>query len=413
MPNDWIIRRDRTAERAAADKLPTLGFRARALFAVAWAERAEALRYRAQEVPGAVRALLADGWRVEADGKLYRRPGQFHLEVTSGIDWFDLTATVDFEGVRAALPELLRALRRGENTVVLGDGSFGILPEEWLAKYGLLGEIGSVEGEKLRFRRSQAGILDAALLAADADADSRVDEMFARARAELAGSRASRRGRAAGLSRRVAPLPEAWAGMDDLLARLRLRWLPGRRHGARQDGPGLGHARASGAARSERPSLAVVPKSLVWNWQHEAARFVPSCACSSARGIGALGGACGPVGRRPGHHHLRHLRNDVDAPARVRLRLRHSRRGPGDQERGLGVGQAARLLRGDHRLALSGTPMENHVGELWSLFEFLNPGMLGSSRILQGAAGDRGPGPRWSQCSPARCDRSSCGVRRT
>src|SRR3982751_184419 len=40
--------------------------------------------------------------------------------------------------------------------------------------------------------------------------------------------------------------------------------------------------------------------------------------------------------------------------------------------------KAARLLRGDHRLALSGTPIENHLGELWSLIEFLNPGMLGA-----------------------------------
>jgi len=41
--------------------------------------------------------------------------------------------------------------------------------------------------------------------------------------------------------------------------------------------------------------------------------------------------------------------------------------------------KAARLLRSRHRLALSGTPVENHLGELWSLFEFLNPGLLGTS----------------------------------
>jgi SNF2 family DNA or RNA helicase len=44
--------------------------------------------------------------------------------------------------------------------------------------------------------------------------------------------------------------------------------------------------------------------------------------------------------------------------------------------------KAARLLRADHRLALSGTPVENHLGELWSVFEFLNPGMLGTASAL-------------------------------
>jgi len=51
--------------------------------------------------------------------------------------------------------------------------------------------------------------------------------------------------------------------------------------------------------------------------------------------------------------------------------------------------KAARLLRGSHRLALTGTPVENHVGDLWSIFEFLNPGMLGSNtgfgRLISGA----------------------------
>src|SRR5262249_51517966 len=48
------------------------------------------------------------------------------------------------------------------------------------------------------------------------------------------------------------------------------------------------------------------------------------------------------------------------------------------------------LLQGKHRLALSGTPIENHVGELWSLFEFLNPGMLGSASVFRlGNAGSR------------------------
>ena len=47
--------------------------------------------------------------------------------------------------------------------------------------------------------------------------------------------------------------------------------------------------------------------------------------------------------------------------------------------------KAARLLTAEHRLALSGTPVENHLGELWSLFDFLNPGILGAASIFTAA----------------------------
>src|SRR6185369_2630980 len=49
--------------------------------------------------------------------------------------------------------------------------------------------------------------------------------------------------------------------------------------------------------------------------------------------------------------------------------------------------KAVRLLQANHRLALSGTPIENHLGELWSLFEFLNPGMLGVASPFRAAGG--------------------------
>jgi SNF2 family DNA or RNA helicase len=45
--------------------------------------------------------------------------------------------------------------------------------------------------------------------------------------------------------------------------------------------------------------------------------------------------------------------------------------------------KAARLLKGKHRLAMTGTPIENHLGELWSIFEFLNPGMLGTAGVFK------------------------------
>ena len=99
---------------------------------------------------------------------------------------------IDFDGIPATLPELLRALRRGDTMVVLGDGSFGMLPEEWLKKYAPLAEMGAVEGDRLRFRPAQAGLLDALLMS---QPEASVDALFAKARDSFASSPASSRRR--------------------------------------------------------------------------------------------------------------------------------------------------------------------------------------------------------------------------
>ena len=102
--------------------------------------------------------------------------------MTSGIDWFELHGGVTFGDQEVPLPTLLAALRRGEDLVPLGDGSFGLLPEEWLKKYVTLAGVGTPEGDHLRFRRTQVGLLDA-LLAEQPEA--RFDKRFERARERL------------------------------------------------------------------------------------------------------------------------------------------------------------------------------------------------------------------------------------
>jgi SNF2 family DNA or RNA helicase len=72
--------------------------------------------------------------------------------------------------------------------------------------------------------------------------------------------------------------------------------------------------------------------------------------------------------------------------------------------------KAVRLLRGRHRLALTGTPVQNHIGELWSLFEFLNPGMLGKSRAFARAMNSTGSGGSGSGSVSATGSGSGAGA---
>ena len=73
--------------------------------------------------------------------------------------------------------------------IELGDGSMGMLPEEWLKKYGMLADLATAENGSLRFGSAQAGMLDALLAA---QPEIRVDAAFEKVRRKLAAVRGRR-----------------------------------------------------------------------------------------------------------------------------------------------------------------------------------------------------------------------------
>ena len=230
------IRRDSAGEKLANLQLAELGIRYQGSY----------LQEPAWEIPPAklpkiVRSLIEKGWHVEADGKTFRRPGAFKVEVNSGLDWFELHGEVTYGDTTARLPELLEALRKGENMVRLSDGAYGMLPEEWLSRFGLIAGLGDAVDGHVRFRQSQAGLLDA-LLAAQPEA--KFDEVFARVRTELksfAGIEAAPATRR--LRRHATRLPARRRRLDGIPAPLFLWRVPGGRYGRRQNGAGPGRAR--------------------------------------------------------------------------------------------------------------------------------------------------------------------------
>ncbi|HEX5418979.1 MAG TPA: SWIM zinc finger family protein, partial [Gammaproteobacteria bacterium] len=177
-----VILRDSEAELAAAERLQQLGWR-QSVPRYSMPHTEPGLELPAHLLPQVVQDLLTSGWHVEAEGKAYRSAGRIEVEVSSGIDWFELHGAVEFGGAVAQLPKLLQALRRGEHMVTLDDGSFGLLPKEWLERYGQLAELGTAHKDHLRFMRSQVGLLDA-LLAAQPEA--KCDTLFAELRDKLA-----------------------------------------------------------------------------------------------------------------------------------------------------------------------------------------------------------------------------------
>jgi hypothetical protein len=96
-----------------------------------------------RSLPRVARELIGAGWHVEAEGKaLPRSRRHARLREESGIDWFELHGEVQYGDTTASLPALLAAVRRGDSMVVLGDGTFGLLPEEWLQRFAPLAGMG-------------------------------------------------------------------------------------------------------------------------------------------------------------------------------------------------------------------------------------------------------------------------------
>jgi superfamily II DNA or RNA helicase len=374
-----VLVRDVEAERSAVERLRAVGV---ARLVDRGGEVGD-LQVNPSLLPEVVAALVPEGWRVEAQGRVFRSPGKARLRVSSGIDWFDLEGGVDFDGRTVPLPRLLAALRRGEKMVALDDGSLGLLPEEWLRRQALLADFGATEGEAVRFRRSQAGVLDA-LLAAEPEVA--VDATFARARERLREFEGVR----------PAEAPPGFVGDLRGYQHEGLGWMHFLREfgfgGCLADDMGLGktvQVLALLEARrgsTKKPSLVVVPKSLVFNWKQEAARFTPALRLLDHTGADRGREADRLEGVDVVLTTYGTLRRDVLLFRGVAFDYVVLDEAQAIKNHGTEAAKAARLLKADHRLALSGTPVENHLGELQSLFDFLNPGLLGRTPLLKKAS---------------------------
>jgi superfamily II DNA or RNA helicase len=369
--------RDAAAEGAAREKLKELGLRPSGDDSAAW-------RLGLKSLPKVVRELIHAGWHVEAEGKAFRRPGTTRVDVRSGIDWFELHGEVDYDGQTATLPQLLAAVRRGDTMVRLGDGTFGLLPEEWLERFAPLAGLGSKDEDQdhLRFRRNQASLLDA-LLAAQPEVC--VDEMFQRVRERMH----------AFTGVKTAAQPPGFVGQLRDYQCEGLGWMEFLREfgfgGCLADDMGVGKtAQVLAVLESRRadghgPSLVVAPKSLMFNWRAESQRFTPQLRVLEHTGLArdtALISEHDLILTTYGT-----LLRDAAQLAQIGFDYVVLDEAQAVKNSATASAKAVRLLRGTHRLALSGTPVENHLGELWSLFEFLNPGMLGEAKVLNMAGG--------------------------
>lgn len=138
--------------------------------------------------------------------------------------------------------------------------------------------------------------------------------------------------------------------------------------------------------RERRPALLVCPTSVINNWKREAARFTPNMSVMIHHGSSRT--KSGTFARDAANHALvvtsyGILRRDVDIMRGVEWSGIVADEAQNIKNPYTKQAQAIRSITADYKFALTGTPVENGVADLWSIMEFLNPGFLGGAEQFQ------------------------------
>ena len=371
-------------ERAAVDRLVAAG--------LLWDP--EARRYRVRDEDAAVVFWESGIGKLRGEGAprldVYlsdrlagmrvRSPLRSKVRASLVGNWFETRVSFEADDVSADMEALRDALAKKRRWVLLRDGSIAQLAAgtEDLAKAveALLDDKG--EG---RLSVAQVGLLEHwAAAAQHVELDARVEQLRARLRT---------------LDVHPAELPAEFRATLRPYQVQGLAWLQFLDElgtgGILADDMGLGKTLMTLAFLAKKkesqgaaPSLVVCPTSVVGNWIREAAKFTPGLSVLSL------------AGSDRGKRFAQVPESDVVVTTYALLRIDAEqlqgfdfRAVVLDEAQNIKNAQAAtthaaRGLRGQQKLALTGTPVENRLGELWSILEYCNPGMLGSERSFQG-----------------------------
>ena len=404
-----FVRRDRNAEAAALEALRQIGLvqmrmateraaKGRLVHVFRGRDAAEAWQsFVAERLP----MLQASGWRDRIDStfgpRLVNSVGACDLLVADAPQGsFSLDFGIEIDGTRHKLLPILMRLRDrggmdaatiidGEVITSLDDGRILKLPAERIARLlsvmdDLLEATGRGSGDML--------LLDAAAAANVLDLEDIVTTSWQEGAA--IATQVARFRAVADIPH--APVPAGFTASLRPYQQLGVNWLQHLRvnglGGLLADDMGLGKTAQTIAhiaieqesGRLDQPVLIVVPTSLVPNWTAELARFAPHLRVVVLHGLDRHQRRRDLTGKHVVITTYTVLSRDIEEMAGLTWHMVVLDEAQAIKSPSAKATHAVCRLETRHRLCLSGTPIENNLGELWSQFAFLMPGLLGQRK---------------------------------
>jgi superfamily II DNA or RNA helicase len=370
------IRVDIAAQQDAASKLVALGLRPDETGQQFIAQGDAAIRFWSEGL-----AELPDTWDLFVpedlvDTQVRHKPIGIFAKVTSGMDWLNVKLSYESEGVGVDRDELRRCLAEGKKYVRLDDGSFA--PFDADAVKAMLDrevELMTVAGKNGRLPLAQAGRLQELLANVSGQSVTAAARELFQKLGSIDEIEVTKKPRA--LKATLRPYQEAG-----------LSWLKFIHDissgGVLADDMGLGKTVQTIAlllaVRQEEKTirtLIVAPTSVVTNWQRELERFSPVLKVALWHGADRKQQTDEVMDAEVVITSYALLRRDEEFLSTLDLTYAILDEAQHIKNPMSATAAAAKRLHARRRLALTGTPIENRLSEIWSIFDFVSPGLLG------------------------------------
>ncbi len=342
-------------------------------------------------------SLIEEGWQVLGKGGPIQKGRAGRFAIKTGTDWFSLTGQVEVQGRPLSLAQLLKHFTPDDPWIHIDHDRALLLDEDSVRKLNKFAGLASfgqdMEGE-LRFSAEQALLARLVLGDEEIPGAPKIESVRKSLESRLGQSEVQPSGLFQGELRPYQKAGLAW-----------LSFLKGSGlGGCLADEMGLGKTvqvlaflQQLNESGVKRPFLIVAPLSLLGNWEKECQRFCPELSCRPYHGSKrSLEGIQGGDVLMTSYGILR---RDGDKLANLDFEVcildeAQAIKNPRSLTRA-----AAVKLRAQTRLALSGTPLENRLEDLWSLFEFLNPTLFTAGASLQtlSQVAEESPPELWRQ----------------